>query len=130
MPVVREHPHAALRKHDVVIQLIGQLLVELDRKFVKGSRFREEIIRADDRRVAAGVAAADPAALAERDVGETMVPRKIISGREAMPATTDNDRVLISPIGRAFVRVRGCLYEMLAVVSVAIKTKNIKTTTH
>src|SRR3546814_10184043 len=90
MPVVREHPHAALRKHDVVIQLIGQLLVELDRKFVKGSRFREEIIRADDRRVAAGVAAADPAALDERDVGETMVLRKIISGREAMPAATDN----------------------------------------
>src|SRR3546814_1176551 len=95
MPVVREHSHAALRKHDVVIQLIGQLLVELDRKFVKGSRFREEIIRADDRRVAAGVAAADPAALDERDVGETMVLRKIISGREAMPAATDNDRVII-----------------------------------
>src|SRR3546814_4901191 len=77
------------------MQLIGQLLVELDRKFVKGSRFREEIIRADDRRVAAGVAAADPAALDERDVGETMVLRKIISGREAMPAATDNDRVII-----------------------------------
>src|SRR3546814_16180300 len=75
--------------------LIGQLLVELDRKFVKGSRFREEIIRADDRRVATGVAAADPAALDERDVGETMVLRTIISGREAMPAATDHDRVII-----------------------------------
>src|SRR3546814_18194132 len=62
--------------------LIGQLLVELDRKFVKGSRFREEIIRADDRRVAAGVAAADPAALDERDVGETMVQIGRASCRE------------------------------------------------
>jgi hypothetical protein len=61
----------------------------------------EQVVRADDRRVAAGVAAADPALLDDRDVREAVLGREVVRGAEPMPAAADDDGV----IGRLRLRV-------------------------
>src|SRR6185437_12652713 len=60
---VGEIEDAALAQHDVEIELARQPLIKPERKVVEGDRFGIEVIRSYDRRVAAGVAAAEPALL-------------------------------------------------------------------
>src|SRR5437588_10951712 len=59
----------------------------------------EVIVRADDRRVASGVAAAQPAFFEHGDIGEAMLLGEVVRGREAMAATADDDRV-VARLGR------------------------------
>ena len=101
MRVVRQHEHAARRIHDVVVELLGQALPQLHRVLVERGRFLPEVVRADDRGVAPGIAAAEPALLQHRDIAEAVLLGEVIGGREAVPARADDDRV----IGRLRLRV-------------------------
>ena len=94
MHVVREHHHAALREHDVVVERLRQPLPELHRMVVKRRALVEEVVRADDGGVAPGVAAADPALLQHRDIGDAEFLREIIGGGKPMAAAADDDRVV------------------------------------
>ena len=58
---------AALAQHHVEVEIARQALVEPEGQIVERDRFGIEIVRADDRRVSAGVAAADPAFFDDRD---------------------------------------------------------------
>src|SRR3984957_19078524 len=101
MGVVRQHHHPAWRIHDVLIELPRQALPQLQRVFIERCRFLPEVIGADDRGVAPGIAAAEPALLQHRDIVEAVLLGEIIGGREPMPAGTDDDRI----IGRLRLRV-------------------------
>jgi hypothetical protein len=54
----------------------------------------EQVVRPDDRGVAPGVAAADPALLDDRDVGQSVLGREVVGGAESVPAAADDDRVV------------------------------------
>ena len=53
-----------------------------------------EIVGADDRRVAPGIAAAEPALVENRDVAHAVLRGQVIGGGEAMTAGADDDRVI------------------------------------
>ena len=53
-----------------------------------------EIVGADDRGVAAGVAAADPALLEHGDLGEAVLLGQVVGRGEAVPAAADDHRVV------------------------------------
>ena len=55
-----EVQHAALRHHGVEIKFLLQSLPEFHREFIEGVVARQQIVGADDRRVAADVAGAEP----------------------------------------------------------------------
>src|SRR5882757_5400310 len=63
---------------------------------VEGGAFVEQVIGADDGRVASGVAAADPAFFQHRDVSETVLLRQVIGRPQSVPAAADDDGVVLS----------------------------------
>jgi len=85
---VRHHDHAALRQHDVVIEVFRQALVEPKREIVERHTLRIEVVRAHDRGVAPGVAAADPAFFEHRHAGEPVVLCQVVGRRQAVTAAT------------------------------------------
>ena len=91
---VREHHHAARAEHDVVVQLLAQPLPELERVVVEGGTLVVEVVRAADRGVAPGVAAAEPAALEHGDVGDPVLLGEVVGGGEPMPAGADDHHVV------------------------------------
>src|SRR5260370_26007008 len=54
-----------------------------------------QIVRAHDRRVAPGIAAAKPALLEHRDIGDAVVLREVIGRGEAMTAAADDEDVVV-----------------------------------
>ena len=97
---VRQHHHAARRIHDVVVQFLRQRFPELDRVFVDRLALLPEIVGADDRGVAPGVAAAEPALLDHGDVPHPVFAGEIIGGGQPMAAGAQDDGV----IGRLGIR--------------------------
>jgi hypothetical protein len=91
---MRQHDQAALTQHDVEVEVLGQTFVQLQREVVETCAFREQIIGTHNGGVASRVAAADPAALQECDVGEAVVLGKIIRGGEPMPAAAHDNGVI------------------------------------
>src|SRR5579863_4462679 len=91
---MREIEDAALAQHDVEIELAREALIEAQREVVEGDRFGIEIVRAHDRRVAPGVAAAEPAFLDHADPGLLMGLGEVIGGREPVSAAADDDEVV------------------------------------
>src|SRR3954466_4626225 len=72
---------------------------------VKRRAFVPQVVRAHDGGVAAGVAAAQPAALEHRDVADAVLLRQVIGGGEAVAAAADDDDVVRRlRLGRAPVR--------------------------
>src|SRR5258707_8347642 len=63
---------------------------------VEGGAFVEQIIRADDGRVASGVAAADAAFFEHRDVCKSMLPRQVIGRPQTVPAAADDDSIVLA----------------------------------
>ena len=96
MHIVRQHEHAARRVHHVVVQLLRQALPQLQRVLVERREFLPEVIGADDRGVAPGIAAAEPALLQDRDIGDAVLLGEVIGGREPVPARADDDGVIRS----------------------------------
>ena len=89
-----EIEHAALADHRVVVEILLQPFPQLHRAFVEGIIAGQQIVGADDRRVAAGIAGADPALFQHRDVGDAVLLGEVIGGRKAMAAAADDDDVI------------------------------------
>ncbi len=89
-----EVQHAALADHRIVIEILLQLFPKLHRPFVEDDIARQQIVRADDRRVAADIAAADPAFFQHRDIGEAVLFGEIIGGRKTVAAAANDDGVV------------------------------------
>src|SRR5579872_2195759 len=62
--------------------------------FVEPGALVPQIVRADDRRIAAGIAEPDRALLQYRDIGDAVFLGEVIGGGEAMPAAADNHDVV------------------------------------
>src|SRR5580765_6002094 len=56
-----------------------------------------QIVGADDRRVAPGIAEADRPLFQHRDIADPVLLGEIIGGREAMPAAADDDHLVTRP---------------------------------
>ena len=92
---VREREVPVLREHHVEVEVGGELLVELDALRVERGALGRAVVRADDRRVPPGRARADVALLEDRDVGDAVVDREVVRGREAVRAAADDDDVVV-----------------------------------
>src|SRR5262245_24609103 len=90
MLIVRQHKHAALGEHDVVVELTRQAFPKFERVLVDGGTFRLKVVGADDRGVAPSIAAADPALLEDRRIAQAMLLGKVVGGGEAMSAAADD----------------------------------------
>src|SRR6185503_10892317 len=97
MTAVRQAHEAALAEHDVEVQIAAQLFVESQRKLVDARALREEVIGADDRRVTTRIAAADPAFFENGDPRDPVVASQVVGSREAVPAATDDEDVVLRP---------------------------------
>lgn len=93
---MREVHHAALAEHDVVVEILREPFPKLHRLFVKRGRFVPEIVRADDRRVARRVAAAEPAFFEHGDVAHAMLLRQVVGRGEPVPASAHDDDVILA----------------------------------
>ena len=76
------------------LSVLRQPLPQLQRELVEVRVGVEVVVRADDRRVAPGVAAAEPALLEHGDVGDAVLLREVVGGREPVPAAADDDDVV------------------------------------
>src|SRR5690606_3387567 len=83
--------------HDVVVELLGKTVPQPDRVVVDRRGFVVEVVGANDRGVAAGVAAAEPALLDHRDIGDAMLAREIVGRRQPVPARADDDHFVFGP---------------------------------
>ena len=92
--VVRQVHHAALAEQQVVVELLGETLPELQPVLVDGGALVPQVVRADDRGVAGHVPAGQPAPLHDRHVRDPVVPGEVVGRREAMSTATDDDDVV------------------------------------
>ena len=91
---VDEIQHAARAVHHVEVEVLRELLPQLERELVEMRVGVEVVVRAHDRRIAPGVAAAEPALFEHCDVGEAVLLREVVRGREPVSAAADDDRVV------------------------------------
>ena len=99
---LRQHHHPARREHHVVIQILAHRLVQRPRLLIDRRRRILQIVGPDDRGVAPGIAAAQPAFLDHRDIGDAVVFAKIIGSGKPVAARTHDDDII-----RPFRRGRG-----------------------
>ena len=91
---VRQVQHAALAEHHVVVQILATGPPTASANARRGARFVPQVVGADDRGVAAGIAAAEPALLQHRDIGDAVLLGEVVGGREPMAAAADDDDVV------------------------------------
>ena len=91
---VGQHHHAPLAEHDVVVQLPGQALPQLDGVVVEPRALRKQVVGADDGGVAPGIAAPQPALLDHGDVAHPVLAGQVVGRAQAVPAATDDHRVI------------------------------------
>ena len=96
---VEEVHDPALADHRVVVEVLLQPLPQFHRVFVERDVAVEAVIGADDRRVAPGVSAADPAFFDDGDIRQAVVLGEVIGGGEAMAAAAD-DYDVVAGLGR------------------------------
>ena len=92
---VREREVPVLREHEVEVQILRELLVELDALLVEGRALGRPVVGADDRRVAAGGTRADVALLEDRDVVDAVMRGEVVRRRETVRAAADDDDVVV-----------------------------------
>ena len=92
--VVGQVDDAALAEQQVVVELLGQPLPELQRVLVDRRRLVPQVVGADHRRVAGDVAAREPAALEDRDVGDPVPLGEVVGRRQAVAAAADDHDVV------------------------------------
>jgi hypothetical protein len=98
---VVEVEHAALAEQEVVLELLGQLLPQLQGGLVDHRGLVPEVVRADDRGVAGHVAAGQPTALEHGDVRDAVAGGEVVGGGETVAASADDhDVVARGRIGR------------------------------
>src|SRR5690606_24035492 len=93
---VRQVQHAPLAEQEVVLQLGGKLLPQLQRMLVDRGALVEQVIRADDSGVAGHVAAGQPAPLQHRDIADPVVAGEVVRGGQAVPPGTDDDHLVVA----------------------------------
>ena len=93
--VMGQHHDAAGRVHDVVVERLRKALPQFHRVFVEALALLPEIVRADDRGVAPGIAAAQPAAFHDRDVAHAVFGGHVVGCCEPMPAGTYDDGIIL-----------------------------------
>ena len=102
--------HPALAELEIRAEVLLEALPELQRVLVDGGRLVEQVVRADDRGVAGHVAAAEPSALEDRDVGDAVVLGQVVGGGQAVATAADDHDLVCGPgFGGApvpFARVR------------------------
>ena len=84
-----------LAEHHVVIQIVTQVFPELQGVFIKRPVARQHVVRPNDRSVAPGITASEPAFFHHGNVRDAVVACEIISGCEPVQAGTDNDHVIL-----------------------------------
>ena len=89
-----QHHHAARREHDVVVQVLAHRLVERAGLFVDRGGGVLKVVRADDRGVAARIAAAQPAFLQDRDIGDAEILAKVIGGGQPVAPCPNDDHLV------------------------------------
>ncbi len=87
--------HAALAHHGVEVDLLLQPLPQLQRRLEKREIAGQQVVGANDRRVAADVAAADETLLHDSDVPDPVPLREMVRGREPVAAAADHDHVVM-----------------------------------
>ncbi len=85
---------AAFGIEDVVAEVVAEVLVEGERLVVEAHALRRQVVRADDRRVARGIAAGEVALLDHGDVGDAVVARQVVGRGHAVAAAADDDDVV------------------------------------
>ena len=96
LAVGQEH-QTALREHQIEVELLAEPLPQPHGVLVESRRFIGEVVGADDRRVAAGVAAPDPALLQHSDIVDAVLPGEVVGGCKAVTAADDDDDVVAWP---------------------------------
>ena len=94
---MRERQHAARTQHDVVVELLRQAFVQLQRKVVQPRALGVQVVGAHDRGVAPGVPAANPPSLHHSDVGDAVVLGQVVRRGQAMAATAHHHHVIGRP---------------------------------
>ena len=90
---VREREMALLREQEVVVELLRELLVEPERLLVEGDSLGRPVVRADDRRVAAGSARAHVALVQDGDIADAALG-ELVGDREPVGAAADDHDVV------------------------------------
>src|SRR5690242_2198333 len=91
---MRERELAALREHDVEIELLRHLLVKLHAFLVEGDALRRDVVRANGGGVASGIAAGKVAFLQDSDIPDAVVFGEVMRASEAMSAAADDHDVI------------------------------------
>ena len=91
---VKKVDDPALADHGVEVEVLLQPFPQLERKLVEGLIAIEQVVGANDRGVSSDIATADPALFEDGDFFLTEGLCQIISGREPMTATADDDDVI------------------------------------
>src|SRR6266540_264732 len=94
---MRERQMPLLREEEVEVEVGAETLVERDAAPVELGTLGGAVVRADDRRVAPGCTGADVALLEDGDVGDPVVLREVVRGREAVRAAADDHDVVAPP---------------------------------
>src|ERR1700712_4969054 len=89
-----EDQRSARREHDVIVELVAEMLPQLQAEFEEIVQGGKAVIGTHQRRVATDIAAADPAFFEHRNVADAVDLGEIISGGEAMTAAADDDYVI------------------------------------
>ena len=87
--------HAALADHGVVIDVLLEAFPQLQGLLVEWDVAGQHVVRPDDRRVAADVAAADPALLDDGNSRQAKILGKIVGRREAVSAAANDHDVVV-----------------------------------
>jgi hypothetical protein len=87
---MRQRQVAMLGEHHVEIEVAGELFVELHALLVERDALGGSIVGPDDRRVASAGAAAKVALVQHRHIGDAVVFRQVVGGREPVNAGADN----------------------------------------
>ena len=92
---LRQHQKPARAEHDVVVQILAQVFVKLQRLVIDRGRRVLQIVRPDDRGVAPGVATAQPTLFDDRHVLDAVVLAQIIGCGQTMTARANDDDIIV-----------------------------------
>ena len=89
-----EHEQPARGEHHVVVEFLRQRLVQRAGKLVDRDRGVLQVVRADDRGVAARIAAAKPALLDDRDAPRLVMLGEVVGGGEPVAARAHDHHIV------------------------------------
>ena len=91
---VRQGVMAARRIEQIQIEVFGQVLPKAHALVVELDALGGQIIRADDRGIAAGIAAADIAFFDHGDIADAVIASQIVGRRQAVAAAADDHHIV------------------------------------